>query len=242
MKVTKDTKEMLEFCAQACVNTYQGSNGRVDYSIYKSRKWFDTGDVEFDIGFWKDFLVIAFEGSDGKDDWKHNFDFDKVHSRFINLEGNVLVHDGFDQQGNEAFKAITTELEAQEYIGFRKLLVIGHSLGGALATLVALGMALHYPGIVVYCVTEGAPRVGNSGFVKAFKDLVFESYRIVNDMDTVPMVPPALMGFRHVPINVGIGTKAWWEYPLSPILWITGDPLDHYPEKYVTGVHKIKVA
>lgn len=241
MKIDRSTKEMLVFSSQACINTYQGDHGKVDYSIYQSYTSFDTGDVEFDIGLWKDFIVIAFEGSDGKDDWKHNFDVKKVHSRFILLEGEALVHDGFDQQGNEAFKAILSELTKKQYIGIRKILVTGHSLGGALATLIALALSIHYSGAMVYCVTEGAPRVGNAAFVKAFNKLVFEAYRVVYDMDTVTKVPPVWLGFRHGGILISIGDMSWWEYPIHPVLWITGNPIDHYPEKYDKGIKKIKV-
>lgn len=241
MKVRAETKEMLLFCAQACVNTYQGSHGTPDYRQYTIHKTFDTGDVEFDIGIWQDYVVIAFEGSDGKDDWKHNFDIKKVKFREVDLGENALVHEGFERQYHEAWPVIREELRDKKYIGIRKLLVTGHSLGGALATLCAIHMSVLYPGALVYCITLGAPRVGNWTFARAFNKLVYESYRIENDLDTVCKIPPAWLRFYHVNIELGIGTRSWWEYPLHPIVWTTGNPMDHEPERYMENIKRIKV-
>jgi len=240
MAISKNTKKILEFCAQACINTYQGDHGKVDYRIYKEHKSFDTGNVEFDIGLWNDFLVIAFEGSDGKGDWRDNLDFKKVKPKSIDLGSKALVHEGFERQFQEAWPIILKELLEKKYIGFRKILVTGHSLGGALATRTSVQLAKHFEGALVYCVSLGAPRVGNHAFAKGFAKHVFKSYRIVNDMDSVCKVPPAWFGFWHVDKEIEIGSMSWYEYPLHPVLWWTGNPLDHYPEKYQSGIKRLK--
>ena len=67
--------------------------------------------------------------------------------------------------------------------------VTGHSLGGALATLLASDLASRpdpKPRLAVY--TFGSPRVGNAAFARDFGAAVKDSWRIVNDGDVVPTV------------------------------------------------------
>lgn len=80
----------------------------------------------------------------------------------------------------------------------------GHSLGGALATLTALG--LQQRGVVPAGVfTFGSPRVGQASFTDLYdaSGLTPVTYRIVNERDPVTKVPPEsglskLGNYRHV--------------------------------------------
>lgn len=81
----------------------------------------------------------------------------------------------------------------------RKIFVIGHSLGGAIAALAAekifdtgqLGVTAVY--------TFGMPRVGNQVWHQTFTGKLGErSFRMVYGEDIVPTVAPSSMGFRHV--------------------------------------------
>ena len=92
----------------------------------------------------------------------------------------------------------------------RRLLVTGHSLGGALATLAAAqwrqqGQAVH----AVY--TYGQPRSGDSEFARAY-DLALRarSFRLVNNLDAVTRVPPRAMGYSHM------GTLVYFDNQGSP--------------------------
>jgi triacylglycerol lipase len=68
--------------------------------------------------------------------------------------------------------------------------VTGHSLGGAMAVLVAAELqpngGLH---------TFGQPRVGNSAFLKTLDGIKYYRYR--NNNDAVTAVPPSFLLFRH---------------------------------------------
>jgi acetyl esterase/lipase len=80
--------------------------------------------------------------------------------------------------------------------GFRpkKVLVTGHSLGGALATLCALRLQKDGHGsAAVY--TYASPRVGNDKFQAAFR---LKHERWVNQNDLVTQLPPELFGYRPV--------------------------------------------
>ena len=65
--------------------------------------------------------------------------------------------------------------------------VVGHSMGGALATLAAIEISGNgqRPGRVA-CVTFGAPAVGDELFADAFNSRVGQSVRVVNALDPIP--------------------------------------------------------
>ncbi len=74
------------------------------------------------------------------------------------------------------------------------LYITGHSLGGAVAALAALDIAVNskFPEPVIY--TFAAPRVGDPDFAQRFDNVVVKhntrSWRVVNSFDIVPLVPP----------------------------------------------------
>lgn len=78
------------------------------------------------------------------------------------------------------------------------IVVAGHSLGAALATLYALDNAVDANIANPLLCTFASPRVGDSAFVAAFSNLGLTSWRIVNLRDLVPMLPPEPFGFAHV--------------------------------------------
>ncbi|XP_006283081.2 uncharacterized protein LOC17878015 isoform X1 [Capsella rubella] len=79
--------------------------------------------------------------------------------------------------------------------------VTGHSLGGALATLLALELAssqlVKRGAISVTMYNFGSPRVGNKKFAEIYNQKVKDSWRVVNHRDIIPTVP-RLMGYCHV--------------------------------------------
>lgn len=75
----------------------------------------------------------------------------------------------------------------------KKLIVTGHSLGAAMATLTASVLP------VEWLVTLGSPRVGDLDFIRTLQ--AAHSVRIVDCCDLVTHVPPPLTsgGYTHVP-------------------------------------------
>jgi len=94
-----------------------------------------------------------------------------------------LVHLGFARAAETVYPTVCTLLTA---LGRRlPILVTGHSLGGAMATLVA--HRLHVEGFPVRAVySYGSPRPGNHDFRDAYR---VPNYRFVNDNDLVPHLP-----------------------------------------------------
>ena len=86
------------------------------------------------------------------------------------------------------------------------LYVTGHSLGGALAQLLAFTLAgskdsdfLPKP---VTAISYASPQVGKSGYLRAFekleKDGKLRHIRVSNEGDVVPVAPSKLLGFKQV--------------------------------------------
>lgn len=169
-------------------------------------------------------LLIAFRGSDSKADWLTNFQalYDPGPLQ------NSKVHEGFQDAFFPAVLQIGRTLERFR-TNNQQIWVAGHSLGGALAVL--LVAVLLRDGIdVAGLYTYGAPRLGNSGFAKAFdKKMKGVSFRVVNSGDVVPHVPME-MRFSHTGNRIlfdqngkrKTGKGAWKGYKTLIWGWIGG--------------------
>jgi lipase (class 3) len=104
-----------------------------------------------------------------------------------------------------------------------QIVVTGHSLGAALATLyVAENSVIHKATIPLIC-TFASPRVGDYAFASKFDQLGIPSWRIRNEPDLIPMLPPPLL-FWHVQT----------EYMYNSLLSVVWSPeCWHYLETYL---------
>jgi hypothetical protein len=78
------------------------------------------------------------------------------------------------------------------------LLLAGHSLGGAVAVVLAQKLAAAgRPPAAVY--TYGMPRPGSPAFGGAYDQVLgARTFRLLHGQDSVPTVPPAELGWAHV--------------------------------------------
>ncbi|WP_201838795.1 lipase family protein [Microvirga zambiensis] len=152
--------------------------------------------------------TIVFRGTRDKIDWFiSNGKAFPVRLHDCDDPENVRVHRGFQRTLKYIDKttrlpcldAMTLHLE-KECLLDRPLLIVGHSLGGALACLFAVKLRHRFPKYVTDNLTEivtfGSPSVGNGAFLNHYSDLGHRTTRIVNRYDIVPFMPP--FGFRHV--------------------------------------------
>ena len=112
----------------------------------------------------------------------------------LNVMKNVAnaggkVHGGFQQEVNDLWMDVLSELEHNDQLKVRKdVYMTGHSLGAAMATIAATRY------IPEELFTFGSPRVGGVHFIKNIR---CPHLRFMNNNDIVCRIPPAWLGFRH---------------------------------------------
>lgn len=167
-----------------------------------------------------EFAVLVFRGTDSQ--------HDRITDLNVGLQFLAFHRPGLHRGFRKALDSVWPEIEAELATLDCPVFYTGHSLGGALATLAAARRA---PNRAVY--TFGSPRVGNLAFARALRHLPI--HRVVDDIDIVAMVPPALLGFAHVGRAVrlratrGNGT-------VKPLAWRHRPPAllaDHAPVNYI---------
>ena len=126
----------------------------------------------------------------------------------------------------------------------KQLVVTGHSLGAALATLYSHRISDSNS----VCYTFGSPRTGTP---KQTKKMVFTAYRFRNNNDIVTKVPPEFLGFSHksdkttyfdIDGNVKEGYSRW--YMISQWFKGTGRGLlkgkvDGFSDHSMGGYHEL---
>jgi predicted lipase len=141
--------------------------------------------------------VIAFRGTETTGEWLEDFD----GLALPNLFGKGMVHQGFqDQYSNLRASILAALAQADLHI---PLWITGHSLGAAVATLCASDAEL-VGGRSSLAYTWAGPRVGWHDYAGWFKTQVPNFFRIVNEWDIVPRVPPAANGYEHVGTEVSV--------------------------------------
>ena len=140
-------------------------------------------------------IYVVWRGSESKKDFQNDASIDKVP--FIN--DGEKVHIGFkycwESVVGDTYDAIDTALENLQG-ETTDIVVCGHSLGGAVATLYAHSIKKHYPHYNVKCVTIGSPRVGNKTFKDNYDSYEIDTLRIVHNNDLVTHTP--YIRFYHV--------------------------------------------
>jgi hypothetical protein len=156
-------------------------------------------------------LVVSFRGTEGLNDLAINLML--FQSIFTHVP-NSRVHTGFMKQYNALRGPMMAHLLPKLYQeqNHHTIMVVGHSLGGALATLCAADLAHRHPNLHVRSYVFGSPRVGDRGFVQEVQRLTnLNIIRIYNKYDLVPCLP--WFGFTHTPsqICVSAGNTRWYQ-------------------------------
>jgi len=164
-------------------------------------------------------LVVAIRGTEGIWEWVHDAEFLAVNCPF--LAGAGKTEDGFTAIYNSlridlatTSKRVTDALAAPPFNqSTNSLTICGHSLGGALATLLALDVASNtaFKNPTVY--TYASPRTGDPLFVTAYNKVATNTTRFANRVDIVPKLPLP-PEYQHVlglydlnPIKLGLPPK-----------------------------------
>lgn len=160
--------------------------------------------------FWNDeTIVIAFRGTRESQDWKiSNLKMFPVFIKNCDTTSKIRVHRGFQKTlyymdkttKLSSIDALLKHLKDLDLITNRKIVITGHSLGGALATLFSVKIRAIMPNVIENQLQEivlfGAPAVGLKKFKIFYNELNEKTVRIINGSDVVPFTPPAF--YYHV--------------------------------------------
>ncbi|KAM1087325.1 hypothetical protein ACFX2B_012716 [Malus domestica] len=188
-------------------------------SEFEKLCFLDNATTDTQVAIWRDSarkrLVIAFRGTE-QSRWKDLRTDLMVAPTGLNPERiggdfkqEVQVHSGF-LRAYDSVRIRTVSLmklaigyfdDIAEPLDKWHVYITGHSLGGALSTLLALELSssqLAKRGLIsVTMYNFGSPRVGNKVFAEIYNKKVKDSWRVVNHRDIIPTIP-RLMGYCHV--------------------------------------------
>jgi hypothetical protein len=235
------TKDDIIYNVQLCDVVYKEQKD-IDFKSFglTSVKWIDDkkSDTQAFVALKGKSLYVVFRGTSSKKDAQNDASIDKVP--FIN-DGDK-VHIGFLSSW-DAVKDIVLKNMAK--MGeFNKIVVCGHSLGAAVATLCAYNLS-HVYEMDIECCTIGSPRVGNKTFKNNYDAKKIKTLRIVNNNDVVTHSP--IIGYHHVNHMLRIDHEGnikkfmidWeraWNYLKS---MVTGKNIkDHMTDSYMNSLKK----
>lgn len=172
-----------------------------------------------------DAVYVAWRGTDDLEEWIQDAKYDQVSPTF--LPDAVKVELGFhelyvtaDTASHPSPRDVCLN-RLRDLPGIRTVYITGHSLGGALAVLNALDIALQLP-IQPVVYTLAGPRVGNHDFAYAYNQRIANCWRVVNSYDEVPNLPPKScppldhkFHFEHVNSEKIISFGNRWDLPYN---------------------------
>lgn len=144
--------------------------------------------------------LISFTGSEYLDEWELDFDFAQTEPTYLsNYTSGVMCHSGFSSIYQSLRTALLSKINPAS-----NAIIVGHSLGGALATMAAFDLAkvMSEPPLVY---TYASPRVFNVVGGQLLATMVPTIYRIFNTEDFVPALPPSIW-FSDLYLHVGYPT------------------------------------
>lgn len=170
------------------------------------------------ISVYENTMIVSFRGSTNLQNWIDNVQF-SLSCPYD--DSSICVETGFykvfEYMKNDIYEALTSLIHTHG-LKHPNILVCGHSLGAAVATLMTYdimnnimnnneAMKLSQELNVIEMVTFGSPRVGNEEFVYDFMEKIkkheittFE--RVTHAYDIVPHLPQQFLGYNHIPHEI----------------------------------------
>lgn len=155
-----------------------------------------------------DELLVVFRASSTLLNWIYNLEVLQEQVPWnVEIDPAIMVHSGFYRTYMSIAESVRLGVQTYLEDGMR-VTFVGHSLGGALATLALCDLVQQ--GIVTVprsrLVTFGSPRVGNAAWTLYFQTRFSPiSTRVVNKRDVVPHLPPLNPVIPYFQV-----TREWW--------------------------------
>jgi hypothetical protein len=191
-------------------------------------------------------ILVAFRGTAGVEDVLTDIDttkrtftdgYTKVHKGFFDsmklvksMEYGIDLEDTANNMSISLENAIDNAKDSNEIF-----LIVGHSLGGAIATLYAadlINRGVPKSKILVY--TYGSPAVGDKNFVAAYDGNIYY-HRIRNKYDPIPFSAyiDTLIDTGNAVTNMKITFKNWYTVGLTAVKNLWNSTWDSYPYKHI---------
>lgn len=209
------------YCSQdsllswSCGPRCEGSTADTHVAVYFKSSITDTVGfiaVYTDTVSMEDQIIISFRGSVSFENWIQDLRFVKEPSPWPDKENpGARVHTGFLDSYSDIATTVRSSVMvlAKRYTDAR-IIVTGHSLGGAVATLCAADLKFHLGwSTKIELVTFHSPRVGNLGFASFMAHIFAMSKvdptvgdymmrRFTNRDDPLCHLPPSWLEFLHI--------------------------------------------
>jgi triacylglycerol lipase len=148
----------------------------------------------------KDTILLIFRGTVYIDEWAKNINVEqsffllhqdiKNNNALQDIDLAPSVHKGFYEIYNKIKSEIFSVLNNLNPSKNKNIIITGHSLGSAIATICTVDLHYNnYKNIVTYIFA--CPRVGNKKFAQLIQNLPI--YSIINTLDIIPSIPPAVV-------------------------------------------------
>lgn len=170
-----ENRNLYKYCSKLSKETYKNTPN-ISNLLY---------DTHMNVINTNNTLYICFRGTKSLQDWKCNFDFRLKEYKKNN--NKFKIHNGFYIQYNSIRNNILPFLIKNET--YDNIIVCGHSLGGALATICCLDICDNIYNRNITCITFGCPRIGNQDFADLYNSYNIKTHRIVISRDPVPKWP-----------------------------------------------------
>lgn len=201
--IKQHTDSLDKAFIKSSANTYFNLTGNSSNPALRLRGTSGGNIIRKETGFgifaqgkalYKNQALLAFRGTAGMLDLVT----DSHLSPKLN-QGSQLVHAGFQKTFDSLFEQVKTALALRES-SIDTIHIVGHSLGGAIATLYANWISQHL-NMQVKLYTFGSPRVGMDGFSKTLTRRLGADniHRTYHRTDIIPMIP--LWPYYHTPFN-----------------------------------------
>jgi hypothetical protein len=146
--------------------------------------------------------IIAFRGTKSFKEWIDDALFDPV--KFDEVRSAPLVHAGFRLVYTTVRKSLMDQIHLLD--GLNRIIVTGHSLGAAVASLCLLDLAANGDVAKYDGCTFASPRVFWGG-TRAFEETILKNLRVANPADIVTHAPSNFAAYFHVKGGLQIHSK-----------------------------------
>ncbi|OMO98417.1 Lipase, class 3 [Corchorus olitorius] len=177
------------------------------------------------VGVAKDLnaTVIAFRGTQEHSiqNWVEDLFWKQLDLNYPGMPDAMVHHGFYTAYHNTTIRhgILNAVKKAKEFYGDLDIMVTGHSMGGAMASFCALDLTVNHEANNVQVMTFGQPRIGNAVFASYYSQYVPNTFRVTNDHDIVPHLPPYYTYFpkktyHHFPTevwlySVGLGSLVY---------------------------------